>query len=240
MVTPMLNRVRVVTGNVPLKVKHMDPARYAELGKRLIETCRMADVDMHVFEDFPYEKCWLAKEKPPMRGANARATDRFDTDEQHAKSNVVCNQFVEWAWKSYKSQPDTDVIVFMVYTVLRQGDFTGKPVQPVHIIEFLQRVKDYRFDDIPFPGITQGEPIDPRRNNWRFCGSTHIWPVQWLKFIRDNSRETALAVMKQCDAVPLDLAVWPLVERDSGYPFRWYPAEYDATQFTNFPGRIIT
>ena len=150
--------------------------------------------------------------------------DRFDTDEQHAKSNVVCNQFVEWGWKSYKEDPLVDVIVFMVYTVLRQGAFTGKSVQSDHIRDFLKRVEAYRFDDIPFPGITTGEPIDPNWHNWRFCGSTHIWPVRWLKEIRKCYKETALRTMKKCEAVPLDLAVWPQVERRQWSSFSLLPS----------------
>ena len=126
-----------------------------------------------------------------MRGANPRAEDRFDTDEQHAKSNIVCNQFVEWGWKSYKERPDVDIIVFMVYTVLRQGDFTGRHVLPGHIFNFLQSVKLDAFEGIPFPGITRGAPIDPRGHNWRFCGSTHIWPVKYLKDIRRSYKEHA-------------------------------------------------
>ena len=235
-----MNRVRVVTGYVPLTVKHMNPSEYDALGQRLIDTCAWAGVPVRAFKGFPYKDCWLALEDPPMRGANPRATDRFDTEEQHAKSNVVCNQFVEWGWKSYKEDPLVDVIVFMVYTVLRQGAFTGKPVQSDHIRDFFKRVEAYRFDDIPFPGITTGEPIDPNWHNWRFCGSTHIWPVRWLKEIRKCYKETALRTMKKCEAVPLDLAVWPQVEQSSGLPFRFYQAEYDATQFTNFPGKIIT
>ena len=229
-----MSRVRVVTGYVPLTVKHLSPGLYGELGAQLINTCRGAGVDVQVFENFPYEDCWLAKEHPPMRGANPRAEDRFDTDEQHAKSNIVCNQFVEWGWKSYKERPDVDIIVFMVYTVLRQGDFTGRHVLPGHIFNFLQSVKLDAFEGIPFPGITQGAPIDPRGHNWRFCGSTHIWPVKYLKDIRRSYKEHARQVVKECKAIPLDLAVWPLVERDSGLPFHWYQAEYDYTQFTNF------
>lgn len=232
----MRNRVRVVTGYVPLEVKHMNPGTFHQLGGQLIEACRDANVNTYVFKDFPYEKCWLAKEDPPMVGANPRATDRFDTDEQHAKNNVVCNQFIEWAWKTYKDNKHVDVIVVMTYSVLKQGDFTGRPVQPHHITSFLERVKAYNFTDIPFPGITDNRGVvDPHGHNWRFCGSTHIWPVEWLGMIRHEYKHQVRKFIKEHKRTPLDLAIWPAVEVSSGLPFRWYRAEYDATQFTNFP-----
>lgn len=232
----MRNRVRVVTGYVPLEVKHMNPAKFQELGWDLHGAVEYAGVEIQTFNDFPYKKCWLAKEDPPMVGANPRATDRFDTDEQHAKNNVVCNQFIEWAWKSYKEYPEVDVIVALTFTVLKQGDFTGRKVAPHHISSFLERMKTYNFIDIPFPGITDNRGmIDPRGNNWRFCGSTHIWPVEWLGMIRHEYKHQVRKFIKEHKRTPLDLAIWPAVEVSSGLPFRWYRAEYDATQFTNFP-----
>lgn len=230
----MINRVRVVTGYVPLKVQHMNPLEFHEHGDRL-ELAVRDHCKMTVFRDFPYEKCWLAKEDPPRIGGNPRAEDRFASDEEHVRSNVVCNQFVEWAWQAYKKHPKTDVIVAMTYTVMKQGDFTGARVQADHIQDFLERVKTYDFKDVPFPGISSGQ-YEPLGHNWRFCGSTHIWPTKWLKKIRHDYKEAVRTYIEVYERTPLDLAIWPLVETNSSVPFRWYQAEYDATQFTNFPG----
>lgn len=230
-----MNKVRVVAGYVPLEVKHMNKAQYADLGEQLALACKDAGVPIDIYKH-PYEECWLAKENPPMVGANPRATDRFDTDEQHAKSNVVCCQFVEWAWQTYKEKPKTDVIVALVYSVMRQGDFTGKRVQPHHISAFLHRVQNYDFTDVPFPGITgvvDQVPVDDVC--WRFCGSTHIWPTKWLKPIRKSFKGNVRRFIERYHKTPLDLQIWPLVEQQSDH-FRWYKAEYDYTQFTNFPG----
>lgn len=233
----MINRVRVVTGYVPLKVQHMNPLEFHAHGDRL-DLAVGNHCKMTVFRDFPYEKCWLAKEDPPRIGGNPRAEDRFASDEEHVRSNVVCNQFVEWAWQAYKKHPKTDVIVALTYTVMKQGAFTGKPVEAKHIGEFLERVKTYEFNDIPFPGITLPgtSPWTPLGHNWRFCGSTHIWPTKWLREIRDEYKECARSYIEIYGRTPLDLAIWPLVEDAPDLPFRWYQAEYDATQFTNFPG----
>jgi hypothetical protein len=231
-----MNNVIVATGYVPLKVQHMDQTTFKNLGRSLINTCANAHVPVYSFEDFRYKDCWLAKESPPMVGANPRAPDRFTTDEEHVRSNVVCHQFVEWAWKAYKKCPEADVVVAMTYTVLKQGGFTGKHVRPEHIIEFLNKVKLYKFKDIPFPGITPRGPVDVAGHNWRFCGSTHIWPTKWLREIRREFKDQTRWFIKRVNKTPLDLQIWPLVEQASDLPFRWYKAEYDATQFTSFPG----
>jgi hypothetical protein len=231
----MRNRARVVTGYVPLKVKHMDPLQFYDLGQQL-EHAVYGHAGFQCFEKFPYEKCWLAKENPPMVGANPRAEDRFETDEQHAKNNVVCGQFVEWAQMSLDEDPNVDVIVALTYSVLKQGDFTGKRVQPHHIGEFLERVAAYDFVDIPYPGMSDRVPVDVCGHNWRFAGSCHIWPVKWLRQINRCYKIKTLQTIRTFGKTPLDLAIWPMVEADSGLPFRQYKAEYDATQFTNFPG----
>lgn len=229
-----MNNVAVITGYVPLDVKHMNESEFHRLGMQLIAACQAAEVPCYVFNHFPYEKCWLAQEKPPMVGANPRAHDRFDTDEQHAKNNVVCNQFIEWAWEVYKDNPKLDVVVMMTYTVTKQGGFTNNQVQPRHITQFLERVKQYKFNDIPVPGISESRVVNTFGHNWRFCGSTHLWPTRWLKEIRHEYKKQVRSFIKAHNKTPLDLAIWPAVENNTDLPYRWYKAEYDATQFTNF------
>lgn len=232
-----MNKILVVSGYVPLTVHHMGKDKYKELGNDLKTVVEHAGVRMCMFDNFPYEDCWLAKEDPPMIGANPRAQDRFATDAEQARCNVVCNQFIEWAHDAYRDHGDEeDVVVVMVSTVMKQGDFTGKPVYGEHILEFLRKVARYDFNDIPFPGMSDKGPVNVFGHNWRFCGSTHIWPTKWLRPIRKHYKRSVRKFIKDYGRTPLDLAIWPIVEATSGLPFRQYKAEYDATQFTNFPG----
>lgn len=230
-----MNKICVVTGYVPLNVHHMKPAEFQKHLDDLREAIRGYS---SVIVPGKYEDCWLAKHDPPMVGANPRAEDRFKTDEEHARNNVVCCQFVDWAARAAEDMPQADVIVAMTATILKQGDFTGKRVTPNHIIEFLDRVENYDFLDIPFPGITASRgPVDPAGHCWRFCGSTHIWPVKWLPHIEKVFKTKTLAFIAKHGKTPLDLQIWPEVEKSAGLPYRFYQAEYDATQFTNFPSR---
>lgn len=231
-----MNKVRVITGYVPLSVHHMDKRQFRwhleELRKAIYPS------DLEVWEA-DYDTCWLAKHKPPMVGANPRAEDRFKTDEEHARNNVVCCQFVDWAHRTAVAWAagTPDVVVALTATVMKQGAFTGKPVKAQHIQAFLRKVENYNFSDIPFPGITNHVgPVDPAGHCWRFCGSTHIWPVKWLAHIERIFKAKTLAFIAKHGKTPLDLQIWPEVERCAGLPYRFYQAEYDATQFTNFPG----
>lgn len=228
-----MNKIAVVTGYVPLNVQHMNTLEFKDYLQQLEHA--VYPVRMQTYDNYRYAECWLARCNPPMIGANPRAEDRFKTDEDHARNNVVCCQFVDWALQTSR-YIEADVIVAMTATVMKQGDFTGKRVKAEHIQEFLRHVETYDFKDIPFPGITgvRGS-VDPVGHNWRFTGAVHIWPVKWLPHIAHVFKIKTLSFIARHGKTPLDLQIWPEVERCSGLPFRFYQAEYDATQFTNFP-----
>ena len=115
-----------------------------------------------------------------------------------------------------------------------RGPTTMTP-ERAYALAFVEAVQMYPFNDIPFPGITGRDPWLPHGNNWRFCGSTHVWPVKWLEAIHKSYCYNLRHFVHEYDCVPLDLAIWPLVEHSSGLPFKWYRAEYDNTQLRNFP-----
>jgi hypothetical protein len=227
-------RTKVVTAYVDLGLSQRPPESFHALGDRLIACCP----NIRVFRDFPFSECWLNRDAnaswyPP---ANERAPDRFANCEEHWRSNVLQHTPVQWVEMAAAEDPEPDVFVWIGYSVFKQGDFTGKPVRQEDVCEFLTRVEKYPFGDIPFPGIAQPAPVLPHGNNWRFCGSTVIFPRRYLSQMVKSYKYEARAFLRRHNAIPLDLAIWPAVEQNSGLPFRFYQAEYDRTQFTGFPG----
>lgn len=227
-------KVKAVTAYVDLGLTQRPSLDFHVLGQRLIRACGGR---VTVFNEFPFESCWAARAFPGLPAANPRALDRFVTDKEHVRSNLIQHSPVQWVAKAYARDPfDTDVFVWMGYSLLKQGAFTGKPITEDHVSNFLDACEKYPFNDIPFPGILPRAPVNPHGDNWRFCGSTVIFPRRYL----DRIVKSYFAKMRQFvhtyDAIPLDLAIWPEVERDSGLPWRFYKGEYDATQLTNFPG----
>ncbi len=83
------------------------------------------------------------------------------------------------------------------------------------------------------PGITAKATVEPYGDNWRFCGSTIIVPAPHVGPLYEAYKRATIVFIREYRAVPLDLAIWPMVEEQ--YPINWYQGEYDHTQLTNFP-----
>jgi hypothetical protein len=224
-------RAKVVTAFVPLKVKHLTADGYHELGKQL-EGAVGAD-RFRFFDNFPLGDCWLAKENPPLVPASDTPADRYDTREDHARSNIVQHSRTQWALAALREDPSVDFIVWLDLGIMKQGAWLNNQITAAHVTQFIQDVEKLPSGIIPFPGIEERKPLNPSGNNWRFCGSTHIWPVQFLPEIDRQYKFYTREFIRKYGTIPLDLAVWPTVEELSGLPFRWYKAEYDATQLTN-------
>lgn len=232
-------KVRAVTAYVPLTVQHMSPLEFGTLGLQLTEAC---DGNITVIAPYRFEDCWLAQEitgltmTKPVQAANERATDRFATKEEHVRSNIIQHSPIEWVRSAAWQRDDVDIWVWFGFSLLKQGDFTGKRIRKDHVRDFLEKVSNYTRDDIPFPGITPPAPVNVHGDNWRFCGSTLILPTKYLLQIERSYKAKCRQFIRCYDCVPIDLAIWPMVERDSGLPFRFYQANHDHTQLTNFPG----
>lgn len=191
---------------------------------------------IHCF-NIPWEDIWLVQENPPWKAANARAEDRFPTDDDHIKSNIIQHWRTQAAMMLLAQEPDLDVICWLDAGILKQGAWRNNQITEDHVREFMDKVERHGpFKDIPFPGIEPQKPVNDHGDNWRFVGSTHIWPTRFLSTIHRSYLFECRRFIRRVGAVPLDLAIWPAVEQNSGLPFRFYQGEYDATQLTGFPG----
>lgn len=225
--------VKVVSGYVDLDLAAHPAPEFHALGKRLGDAC---GARLQVVWPYVYDDCWLAKETAGLPPANVRAADRFMTGVEHVRSNTIQHSPMEWMRLVYDQDPVSDVFVWLGYTIMKQGAFTGKPITEAHVREFLEKVERWTPDCIPLPGITGRAPVDVHGNNWRFCGSTLIVPRQFVVPLERAYKFEAREFVRKHQCIPIDLAIWPAVEANSGLPIRWYGAEYDATQLTNFPG----
>lgn len=192
----------------------------------------------------PLETLWLYRwlEHPgwlDLPPATPASPDRYPTPSHFVRSNIVQHNRTAWLKLAAHFHPDTDVFVWLDYGLLKQGDFTGKRIEPKHIAAFHEKVERYYeagHTDIPFPGIEPQGPVNIAGNCWRFCGSTHIIPRWHLNAIDVAYRQTCCNFIASTRTVPLDLPIWALVEmKHRELPYRWYKAEYDYTQLENFP-----
>lgn len=231
-----MNKVKAVTAWTPAGItSHQYPdGRREALLARLTAAC---DGALKVYDPFPWGDIWLVQENPPWKAANMRAVDRFPTDDDHIKSNIIQHWRTQAAMNLLAEDPTLDVIVWLDYGVMKQGAWRNNPVTEDHIRLFLQRIEKHGpFNNIPFPGIEARKPVSDTGDNWRFVGSTHIWPTRYLPAIHRSYVFECRRFIRRTGTVPLDLAIWPAVEANSGLPFQFYQAEYDASQFTGFSG----
>jgi hypothetical protein len=231
-------RVKVVTGFVPLKIKHLTHEQYDVYYDKLLDGLDRHELPALMFESFAHLWCqqkhpdWL---KLPL--AAPRPTDRYETDEANMCSHFVQHNRTTWAMKAMHRHPTVDVWVWLDYGIMKQGAWCGRPLKPIHVHDFMCELQATpKWETIPFPGISGLDlPVSVHGNNWRFCGSTHVWPRRYLPEIDEAYKQELEWFVKEHNCVPLDLAIWPLVEkRHPELPFRWYKAEYDYTQLTEF------
>lgn len=229
-----MNKVKVVSAYVPLDVKHLSSEVYHEYGNRMFDALGRENV--RFFDQQPLDRCWsyqLLKDLPP---ATETPADRYSSPQEHVKSHIVQHTRTQWAMRAMAEAVEPlDVVVWLDLAVMKQGQHTGLPVREDDLRLFLEKVQNIPLGNIPFPGITGPDQYNPLGNNWRFCGSTHIWPTKYLPFIDNSYRYHLRNFVRVHQKAPLDLAIWPLVEAHSGLPFRWYKAEYDRTQLTELP-----
>jgi hypothetical protein len=227
-----MNKIKVVTAYVPLDVKHGTAQTYHDLGDRLFAYVGRDKVEF--FDNQPLDRCWAYHLLKDLQPATPTPADRYDTPEAHVKSHIVQHSRTQWALRAHARDP-VDAVVWLDLGLLKQGNHTNKLISAEDAREFIAKVENYDFTDIPFPGIEGSHRYDPLGNNWRFCGSTHIWPTKWLGHIDRSYRFCLRQYVRRHGVAPLDLAIWPMVEKVSGLPFKWYKAEYDRTQLTEFP-----
>lgn len=236
-------RCKVVSAYVPLDVKHLTREQYKSYGERLRAAVGWSR--SVVFDDYPISNCWLYQHLWKVTGgqpliyppASAVSPDRYATPARMVESNIVQHQRTSWMVQAAKADPEVEVWIWLDLAIMKQGDWTGKPVTADVVDAFVERVSRAEFDDIPFPGIWDRGPISDTGDNWRFCGSTHIIPRKHLFLVDEFYRYECRKFIERTKTVPLDLPIWAATEANSTLPFRWYKANHDATQLTEFPHR---
>jgi len=232
----------VVTGwtDLGFKPRPEQPAclpqeKYEILRDGLVEAVGVGNI--HNFWEYPYEDLWVPKEfdLTTLRPDTPTPQDRFADSWQHLRCNAWQHERTTFAMKAMKIHPDRDVMIWLDIGILKQGFWKNNPVTKESITWFFNRVKNTPgMDIIPFPGILDKGPVYPGLNCWRFCGSTHIWPVRFLPQIDKTYKEQLRGWVERHHTLPLDLPIWALTEQLSGLPFKFYQAEYDDTQISNY------
>lgn len=232
-----MRKVKVVSAYVPLNVRHLTADQYHAYADRMFAA--LPPLSIARFQSDVTE-CWCYEFLKNIGGlafvpATTVPADRYASPFDMVLSNIVQHQRTTWLMQAAELDPDADVLVWLDYAILKQGAWTGKPVIEEHIVDFCKAVAEYGRDDMPFPGIWPKGPIYDHADNWRFVGSTHVIPREYLSRVHEWYRHECRKFILRTKTVPLDLPIWAAVEENSGLPFVQYAANHDATQLTEFP-----
>src|ERR1700692_4829567 len=147
-------KVGVVTGFIPIPVHHLTEDRYHALGSQLQQACGEADVIR--IGGGQLKECWAYDLCTGLPPANPVPADRYASPEINVMSHVIQHQRTTWAMEAAQDYPNIDVWVWFDYGLMKQGDWTGKPIRAENVQRFLRKFADMEaLDHIPVPGSTE-------------------------------------------------------------------------------------
>src|SRR5581483_1852491 len=94
-----MSNVVVVSGYVPLKVKHVSQEKYRELGDAMFQAAAAGGAQTYLGGG-EFGELWLAKNYPgaaELPPAHEVAADRYDSPAEFVASNIIQHQRTTWA-----------------------------------------------------------------------------------------------------------------------------------------------
>ena len=226
-------KVMAVTGFVPnaFPAKHLTKTQCRVLGEKLTQAL---DGQIVAYDEgWKLRDCWantLRNLFPPTIPATREPpSDRFAAPQDMVASNVVLLQRYEWMRIAADEYPDVDAFAWIEYTIFKQKGITAEVLQ-----DFMAKVAASGYDAISLPGCWPKTPIDDSIAHWRFVGSAWVCPKKYVAPLADAIREVVTLRTHMTYKLSMDMNSMAYVELLDILPIRWYAANHDETQFTNF------
>ncbi len=225
-------RVVVVTGYVEIPGHPRGRAEYDRLASRFADL-RAALV---LLSRDAIDGCWLYEH---VRGPDIRHAVSDNPAKNSIAFHVVQHQKTKWLIDVAEEHPEAEVLVWIDYGIFHQPGVT------VDVIDaFLRRVRSDA--EIAMPGAWEPWEWEVRSKgaaqwpaewpDWRFCGSSLVVARELVHPLHDAVRAVTLERLARDRYVTWEVNDWAEVDRRGVLPIRWYRADHDQTQFTNYPG----
>lgn len=226
-------KVMAVTGFVPnaFPAKHLSEQKCRELGQGIKNALgnKLCSFD----KGWDLENCWafnLLLKNPELICSDINPpTDRYENAKDAAKSNIVLLQRYEWMGVAKHLYPDVDVFAWIEYTALKQSGVTEDSLR-----QFIDLIENNYHDAISLPGMWDKKPVDDRFAHWRFAGSAWVCPQQYVDPLEHAIKTIASLRSNITGKISWDMNTMAFVELLDILPIRWYRADHNETQFTNF------
>lgn len=219
-----MNRVKIITGYVPIKDHPRTPKDYGKLGDKLAE---IRSVPIKAFYGMPHS-CWLTKFVWEMG-----ITQHSEGDNPQKNSmlyHAVNHQKVQWLADAAALDPEPDVFVWLDYGIMHVPGVTKEVIE-----KFLERVGNDPLTSISIPGCPgyEGE-IDDSRPWWHFCGGLMVVPRKFCSLFANEFRTTTMQHILRTKNVTWEVNDLARFARLGRVPIRWYAADHNETMFTNY------
>ncbi len=227
-----MNKVKAVTGYIPLDILNISKEQFQADGRALLDALPCA---VREFTASTVKGCWLDRhlelyDLPRIPSARVVPADRFPTPEIMLQSNIIQNQKSEWLLDAMVEDADTDIFVWIDYGIFKQ-----KPMTAASIQRFIARLGHASVLEIVAPGIqpTPRRP-DPEVFCDRFCGSVVVVPRSLIPLYFKAMRTRAEERIRKYGTVEWEVNYLSDLEMD-GFPVRQYQCWWDQSQLDNFP-----
>lgn len=209
--------VHLVSGYVPLDVKHRSQDEYHRLGANLAELPVSSSIYLNTIED-----CWMYH---AVKGKNYIARDANDTGKNTMGYHIVQHQKTTWMLRAALENPGDDVFVWMDYGIFHMPGFTQ-----IRVMDFLGDCAGEKAISIPgaWPKGQDGGPC------WRFNGSILVCHRDYLHDLDRLIRDEAMDYAEKTGTVIWEVNTWAAVEQWGHPPIRWYGATHDSTMLSSY------
>lgn len=211
----------VVTGYVQLSDHPRSHGEYELLGARL-NALREAPV-------LPFRcvlrDCWLDEHTRDKDVVHAVA----DNPKKNTRAyHVVQHQKTAWLMHACEIAPHADVLIWLDYGIFHQPGVTA-----ARIDDFLRAVRVR--PEFAIPGAWEHSSGVVDWPDWHFCGSTIVVPREHVQGFHEAVRDVTLERLVRDNYLTWEVNDWAAVADQGNLPIRWYKADHNQTQFTNYP-----
>jgi len=217
-----MTKVRVVTGFVSIPGHPRPEEEYHQLAHGFGELAVPPIIYITQLHDCWLQQ-WLDKSRPPNLLVSRGDNPAKNTESYH----IVQHQKTEWLKLATMADDDAETFIWMDYGIFHQPGVTAAVIS-----EFLKRVRP---NDFAIPGCwSLQHPCNLDSPSWRFCGSLIIIPRQYVSTFDALVKLVTKQRVRESGRITFEINDWAEVERMKKLPIRWYGADHNRKQFTNY------
>lgn len=222
-----MQKIKVVTGYVPIAGHPRSATEYGELGDKL----RGLKAPVQPFYEV-VTSCWLYSLIEALPFAPVWAVG--DNPQKNTLPyHIVQHQKFEWLYQAAQRDKDSDVFVWVDYGICHVPGVT-----PEVINTFLERLAKTKKREhrsyASIPGCWPIGQIDDSKPCWRFCGGLMVVPREYVQDLKNLVKAVTMLHVNVTKQVTWEVNTLARCEQTGKVPIRWYQADHNERMFTGF------